>query len=92
MLQDQIKQYTEEIQNFKADDAQQLEAFRLKFLVNKGIVKQLFEEFKKVSPQEKRALGQVLNSFKNLAEQTYKDAQEALLAQGGEDSDRKSVV
>lgn len=89
-MQDQIKQYTEEIQNFKADDAQQLEAFRLKFLVNKGIVKQLFEEFKKVSPQEKRALGQVLNSFKNLAEQTYKDAQEALLAQDGEDSNMKS--
>lgn len=86
MLQDQIKEYTEEIKQFKAENADQLEAFRLKFLVNKGIVKHLFEEFKQVSPEEKRALGQILNNFKNLAEQTYKDAQEKLLSQGGSDA------
>jgi phenylalanyl-tRNA synthetase alpha chain len=68
MLQEQIQQYTQEIEAFKAQNAAELEAFRLKFLVNKGIVKSLFEAFKTVSSEEKRVLGKVLNEFKQLAE------------------------
>lgn len=78
MLQEKINQYTKEIEGFTANSAAELEAFRLKFLVNKGIVKSLFETFKTVSAEEKRALGKVLNEFKQLAEQTYKNEQEKL--------------
>jgi len=53
-----------------------VEAFRLKFLVSKGIVKSLFEEFKTVSSEEKRVLGKVLNEFKQLAENKFKEASE----------------
>ena len=76
MLQDKIKQYTQEIEAFRAGTAEELENFRLKFLVNKGIVRSLFEEFKSVTAEEKRTLGKVLNEFKQLAEQTFKDFQE----------------
>lgn len=82
MLQDKIKQYTEEINQFKATSAAEVEAFRLKFLVSKGVVKALFDEFKAVSVEEKRALGQVLNEFKQLAEQKFTEAQEAFLGAG----------
>ncbi|TYR34468.1 phenylalanine--tRNA ligase subunit alpha [Sphingobacterium phlebotomi] len=75
MLQDKIKQFTEEIKGFTPTSAVDVENFRLKFLVAKGIVKGLFEEFKTVSAEEKRTLGKVLNEFKQLAEQTYSDAQ-----------------
>src|SRR5690606_29646401 len=75
MLQDKIKQYTEEINQFNPSNATDVENFRLKFLVSKGLVKALFEEFKTVSPEEKRVLGKVLNEFKQLAESTYTDAQ-----------------
>lgn len=84
MLQDKINQYTQEIKSFTAQSAAELEAFRLKFLVNKGIVKALFEEFKTVSPEEKRNLGKVLNDFKQLAEQTYQGFQQTLT--GGEEA------
>lgn len=75
MLQDKIKQFTEEIKGFAPTSAVDVENFRLKFLVAKGIVKGLFEEFKTVSAEEKRTLGKVLNEFKQLAENTYSDAQ-----------------
>ncbi|PRD51423.1 phenylalanine--tRNA ligase subunit alpha [Sphingobacterium gobiense] len=75
MLQDKIKQFTEEIKGFAPTSAVDVENFRLKFLVAKGIVKGLFEEFKTVSTEEKRTLGKVLNEFKLLAEKTYSDAQ-----------------
>lgn len=78
MLQDKINQYTEEINAFNPKDSQELEAFRLKFLVSKGIVKSLFEEFKTVSAEEKRTLGKVLNEFKQLAEGKFKEFQEQI--------------
>ena len=76
MLQDKITQYTQEIKAFSPNSASEVEAFRLKFLVAKGIVRSLFDEFKTVSSEQKRVLGQVLNEFKNLAELTYKQANE----------------
>lgn len=75
MLQDKIKQYTEEIKGFAPTSLADVENFRLKFLVSKGLVKTLFEEFKTVSPEEKRTLGKVVNEFKQLAEKTYSEAQ-----------------
>ncbi|MFD2742946.1 MULTISPECIES: phenylalanine--tRNA ligase subunit alpha [Sphingobacterium] len=74
MLQDKIAQYTQEIKESSLTNATEIEAFRLKFLVSKGIVKSLFEEFKSVSTEEKRTLGKVLNEFKILAETTLKNA------------------
>src|SRR5690606_41270719 len=80
MLQDKIKQYTEEINQFNPSNATDVENFRLKFLVSKGIVKSLFEEFKTVSPEEKRILGKVLNELKQLAEKRLQEAQATLEA------------
>lgn len=67
-IHDKIQEYTAEINAFSASSAEEAEAFRLRFLVNKGIVRALFEEFKTVSVDEKRTLGKVLNAFKQLAE------------------------
>lgn len=75
MLQDKIKQYTEEIERFIPSSSADVEAFRLRFLVSKGIVKSLFEEFKTVSVEEKRGLGKVLNEFKQLAEGKFEESQ-----------------
>ena len=70
-MQEKLTQYTEEIKGFQPKNADELEAFRIKFLGSKGIIKDIFDEFKSVSPEEKRTLGKVLNEFKVLAEQTY---------------------
>lgn len=89
MLQDKIKQYTEEINRFQPSSATEIEDFRLKFLVSKGIVKALFEEFKSVSSEEKRVLGKVLNEFKQLAENKFKEAQEQFVSAGQQQTQRK---
>lgn len=80
MLQEKITRYTSEIDSFNPQTPDELEAFRLKFLVSKGLVKTLFEEFKTVSPEEKRTLGKVLNEFKNKAENTYASFKDQLVA------------
>ena len=77
-IQTRINEYTAEINSFEAATAEELEKFRLRFLVNKGIVRALFDEFKTVSVEEKRALGQVLNQFKVLAENKHKALLEGL--------------
>ncbi|QJD95770.1 phenylalanine--tRNA ligase subunit alpha [Mucilaginibacter robiniae] len=75
-MQDQINQYTTEIEAFAPANADELEAFRIKFLGTKGIIKDLFEQFKNTTPEEKRTLGKVLNQFKQLAESKYQTLKE----------------
>src|ERR1700759_1000076 len=77
-MQAQIDQYTAEINAFSPGNADELEAFRIKFLGTKGIIKDLFEQFKTVGPEEKRTFGKVLNQFKQLAETKYNDLKEGL--------------
>lgn len=81
MLQDKITQYTEEINAFSTEKADELEQFRIKFLGTKGIIKDIFDEFKAVSPEEKRILGKVLNEFKQLAEAKYQFLKENNVAE-----------
>ncbi|MBC7566069.1 MAG: phenylalanine--tRNA ligase subunit alpha [Pedobacter sp.] len=73
MLQGKITQYSEEINAFFTTNANELEQFRIRFLGAKGIIKDIFEEFKSVSPEAKRVLGKVLNQFKQLAEDKYQE-------------------
>ncbi|HET8828729.1 MAG TPA: phenylalanine--tRNA ligase subunit alpha [Pelobium sp.] len=72
-MQSKITQYSTEINAFEPKTAEELEHFRIKFLGTKGIIKDLFDEFKAVSPEEKRVLGKVLNQFKQLAETKFND-------------------
>ncbi|RYD80814.1 MAG: phenylalanine--tRNA ligase subunit alpha [Sphingobacteriales bacterium] len=77
MLQDKITQHTQEINAFVTDKADELEQFRIKYLGSKGIIKEIFDEFKSVSVEEKKSLGKVLNEFKQLAESKYLTLKEA---------------
>jgi phenylalanyl-tRNA synthetase alpha chain len=50
---------------------EELESFRLKYLSKKGILSDLFEDFKNVAASEKKDIGQKLNQLKQLALQKY---------------------
>src|ERR1700709_2338014 len=76
-MQDQIDKYTAEINAFSPTNTDELETFRIKFLGTKGIIKDLFEQFKTVGPEEKRTFGKVLNQFKQLAEAKYTELKES---------------
>ncbi|OOQ60720.1 phenylalanine--tRNA ligase subunit alpha [Mucilaginibacter pedocola] len=88
-MQNIIDQYTSEIKAFTAAKAEELESFRIKFLGTKGIIKDLFEQFKTVSSDEKRTFGKVLNQFKQLAEARYEEVKEGL---GSATADTKSDI
>ncbi len=84
-MQSKIELYTTEIKSFEPKTAEELERFRIKFLGTKGIIKDLFDEFKAVSPEEKKVLGKVLNQFKQLAESvfnTFKEGFDAAVSSG----------
>lgn len=84
-MQEQITQYTSEILAFEPKSAEELEAFRIKFLGTKGIIKDLFDQFKAVSPEEKRLLGKVLNEFKKVAEERHQQFKDEFEAGSGAD-------
>ena len=63
----QIDKYIEEVQDFTTDDLKQVDKFRIKFLGKKGILNQLFAEFKNVPNEEKKSFGQKINQLKQLA-------------------------
>jgi len=70
-LQEQINSYEQEIKAFQPKNAAELEAYRIKYLGTKGIVKQIFGEMKHVPVDKKKEAGQVLNAFRQLAEGQY---------------------
>jgi len=70
-LQSQIAAHEAEINAFEPADAAGLEAFRIKFLGTKGIVKQIFAEMKNVPADQKKEAGLLLNAFKQLAESRF---------------------
>ena len=92
VMQTKIDLYTTEIQGFEPKTAEELESFRIKFLGTKGIIKDLFDEFKAVSPEEKRVLGKVLNQFKQLAEQKYTDLKETFGAKQEKSSSEQDLT
>lgn len=70
----------EKIENVLADIEQFLlekklthEDFRLKYLSRKGILNELFDEFKKISGDQKRTVGQTLNNLKNRIEEIHSE-------------------
>ena len=67
----QVEQYKNEIKKFKVSTREELEAFRIKFLGTKGLVKTIMGEMKNVAVEQKKAAGQVLNDFKIFAENAY---------------------
>ena len=69
----QIEKYTQEIAAIVPNGAEALEAYRIRFLGTKGIVKGMFNEMRNVPAEQKKEFGQILNDFKQLAETTYDD-------------------
>ena len=75
---DKIKDYIGEAQAFTTQNTAELEAFRIKFLGSKGLLKDFFAEFKNVPNDQKKEFGQVINLLKTSAEDKVKSIQEAL--------------
>lgn len=76
-MTDKIKAYIAEANAFNTQKKEELEAFRIKFLGSKGILKALFAEFKSVPNDQKKDFGQLINTLKNAAEEKFKSLQQS---------------
>lgn len=59
-----IEELTAEVNNMRANSAEEVELLRIKYLGRKGIMNDLMEEFRNVAPEQKRELGQKINALK----------------------------
>jgi len=57
-----------EIENITINSATELEEYRLKYLSRKGLLNELFDEFKQIPNAEKKETGKVMNLLKQAAE------------------------
>lgn len=73
MLLDKISKLIEEVNTFEVETKEQLEQFRLNFIARKGVMNDLFAEFKNVANDQKRAVGQSLNQLKKAAEEKFRE-------------------
>lgn len=76
-MQEKINQYIAEIEQFQASMAEEIEQFRIRWAGRKGIINDLFEDFKKVPNDQKKVLGQELNRLKNAVQEKIDELQSA---------------
>lgn len=80
-MNDKIKHYIEEAKAFTTTKKEELEQFRIKFLGTRGLLKDVFAEFKNVPNDQKKEFGQIINQLKTIAEDKVKTLQEKLQQQ-----------
>jgi phenylalanyl-tRNA synthetase alpha chain len=66
---DQINNLVEEIKSFSASSVADIEEFRIKYLSKKGKISNLFDDFRSVSLEQKKIIGEKLNEVKKLAQE-----------------------
>ncbi|MEZ4720889.1 MAG: phenylalanine--tRNA ligase subunit alpha [Flavobacteriales bacterium] len=83
---EKIESLVNELDKATANTLEEAEQFRIKYLGSKGLFKDLFNEFKSVSPEEKRLFGKTINELKAKAESLV----EGWKSQYSADSSKKS--
>lgn len=63
-MKELIQKYMEEVEMASANSAEEVEKFRIKYLGKKGILNELFAEFRNIPAAEKRETGLFLNQLK----------------------------
>ena len=84
-MQERIQQLTAELQALTAHSEQEVEDLRIKYISKKGLVSQLFDEFKTVPNEEKKQVGQLLNALKTLATDKINELRASLTAGGADE-------
>ena len=75
---DRIQKLIDEANSFTTNSAAELEAFRIKFLGKKGLLNDLFADFKSVPNEQKKAYGQAINTLKSTAQEKVNSLKSSL--------------
>ncbi|MBR2360723.1 MAG: phenylalanine--tRNA ligase subunit alpha [Bacteroidaceae bacterium] len=66
---EKIEQLLAEIENLQANNAEELEALRIKYLSKKGAINDLMADFRNVPAEQKKEVGMKLNELKTKAQE-----------------------
>jgi phenylalanyl-tRNA synthetase alpha chain len=83
-MEEKIRSLLQEIASFSTTGAVEMEQFRLKFLGRKGILNDLFEEFKLIPADQKKKVGALLNELKNAVQEKVNTLKQVLGSAGEE--------
>ena len=75
---DKVKKLISDVTNFEATSKEEIETFRIKYLGSKGVLKELFADFKNVDADLRKDFGQALNNLKNAATKKVASLSDAL--------------
>jgi len=75
---DKVNKLISDVKAFKTTSKEEIEAFRIKYLGSKGMLKDLFNEFKNVDNLLKKDIGQALNNLRNSATDKVNELKDGL--------------
>ena len=79
-LLEDIQDLLKEIQQLKANNKEELESLRIKYLSRKGVITSLVKDFRDVSADQKREIGISLNKLKTEAQNKINEIRDQLQA------------
>ena len=68
-----LEDYISHVKKFSSQDSNEIESFKIEFLGRKGVINDLFSDFKNVPADQKKEYGQKINELKNLTSKKYED-------------------
>ena len=78
---EKIQRLLAEVENLKAQNAEELEALRIKYLSKKGEISALMNDFRSVPAEQKKELGMKLNELKTKVTNHINELKEQFAAQ-----------
>ena len=68
-----LEDYISHVKKFSSQDSNEIESFKIEYLGRKGVINDLFSDFKNVPADQKKEYGQKINELKNLTSKKYED-------------------
>lgn len=79
-MQEKIQEIHQQVDTFVIENKDQLEAFRIAYVGRKSVIGELFDGLKNVPAEQRREIGQELNSLKDFAQNKFNEIQALLEA------------
>lgn len=77
-----IKEILEAVEAFQPKTIEEVEEFRIKYLSKKGLIPELFDDFRNVPAEEKKNVGAEINVLKQKASDKLNELKDALIVTG----------
>ena len=61
-----LEDYISHVKKFASQDSNEIESFKIEFLGRKGVINDLFSDFKNVPADQKKEYGQKINELKTM--------------------------